>query len=223
MDLVASPPLVPPTPRHPSQSAFSITPNIIYHSNRALTHLPESWLDDLVRLIAQEPHLLPRTREVFESATRHGRLIVAVDAREHNRAVGCVALWELARDGLDTPWYELGTFVVDPEYRYRAQGEKAMPMGDMLYRLMLERHRRLNILATATNPSEIKTGMRHEMKMLRFQMLPIKVHRASCVCPKDRTQVDNNMICPLRNKACRVRVTKETWARMGYPSTLSYP
>jgi hypothetical protein len=95
-----------------------------------------------------------------------------------------------------------------------------MPIADALYRRILADNQEKNILATTTNLKAIHLGIRHGMQMISYNSLSMQTHRATCVCPTEKTGTDNNMLCPLRNNQCRVRVPFPTWQRMGKPNRL---
>ena len=197
------------------------TPGIEYLSGNALLAFHQGWYSEIETITRAEKHLLTKTRADLEPAAQDGRVIIAIDPTEDNRVVGCIVLWELDHDDQGHMWYELGTFVVVPDHRYKARGPKAMPIGDVLYRKLLHTHRSKNILGTTTNLKAIHTGIRHGMQMIRFQELPSRVHRSTCICPMEKTGVNDNAHCQIKNQACRVRVSFHTWIRMGYPQRLS--
>ena len=116
-------------------------------------------------------------------------------------------------------WYELGTFLVIPTYRY---GNTKLPIGDIMYHHLLATNPDKNILGTTTNPKAIHTGIRHGMVMIRFRDLPTAVHRATCICPIEKTGATDNFHCRIKDAACRVRVSTPTLERMGRPATLPF-
>jgi hypothetical protein len=197
------------------------TPGIQYLSGNTLLAFHQGWYREIETITRAEKHLLTKTRSDLEPAAQDGRVIIAIDTTENNRVVGCIVLWELDRDGQDRMWYELGTFVVVPDHRYKARGPKAMPIGDVLYRTLLHTHRRKNILGTTTNLKAIHTGLRHGMQMIDFHHLPLQVHRSTCICPIEKTGVSDNSYCQIKNQSCRVRVSFHTWIRMRYPKRLT--
>lgn len=199
------------------------TPGIKYLSGPALLKFDDRWYDEIERITRAEKHLLTKTREELEPAAKDSRVTIAIDTTENNRVVGCIILWELGVDSQGIPWFELGTFVVVPDHRYKARGPKAMPIGDALYRRLLHAHRKKNILGTTTNIHAIHTGMRHGMQMIRFESLPNAIHVATCICPSTKTGVEDNAFCQIKNKLCRVRVTFPTWLRMGRPTRMRIP
>ncbi|MBI2473733.1 GNAT family N-acetyltransferase [Candidatus Uhrbacteria bacterium] len=199
------------------------TPGIDYLSGSDLLTFDQRWYQEIEVITRAEKHLLTKTRQELEPATQDGRVIIAIDTTENNRVVGCIVLWELDQDDQRRMWYELGTFVVVPDHRYKARGPKAMPIGDVLYRKLLHVHRDKNILGTTTNLKAIHTGLRHGMQMIGFQELPLRVHRSTCICPIEKTGVRDNLFCQIKNQSCRMRVSFHTWIRMGYPKRLPTP
>jgi len=198
------------------------TPAIAYLSGDSLLLFDESWYAQVEAITRAEVHLLTKTREDLEPAARNGRVIIAVDTSAGNRVVGCIVLWELDRDADGVMWYELGTFLVSPEYRFGSDSPKAMPIGDALYRRLLAEHQDKNTLGTTTNRAAIKTGRRHGMQMISFGRLPIAIHRATCICPIEKTGVADQMRCRIKDQLCRVRVSYETWLRMDQPVRLAW-
>lgn len=194
-----------------------LTPGIRYLSNGDLLAFDDSWYEQIETITRTEKHLLTKTREDLEPAARDGRVTIAIDSRANNRVVGCVVLWHLYEN-----WYELGTFLVIPEYRFKSGTRRAMPIGDALYRRLLANNRDKNILGTTTNRSAIRTGQRHGMQMVKFDQLPSEVERATCICPASKMLSDNNATCALKNRACRVRISFPTWTRLGRPTRLSW-
>ncbi len=199
------------------------TPGIDYLWGRHLLALDEGWYNELEDITREEPHLLFKSREELEPAARDGRVILAVDRTAENRVVGCIVLWELERDQSGEVWYELGSYVVARQYRFKSGTRRSMPIGDILYRLFLDRYRNSNILGTTTNIKVIHIGQRHGMQMISFDQLPPEICEATCICPPDKTGTQDNWQCCRRNKACRVRVPFATWRRMGSPERLPYP
>lgn len=198
------------------------TPGIRYISEAGALSRDDTWYAQIEAITGAEPHLLTKTREQLEPAARDGRVTLAIDTGERGRVVGCIILWDLGRDHTGAMWYELGTFVVVPDHRYKARGPKAMPIGDALYRRLLHTHRDKNILATTTNIHAIHIGQRHGMQMVSFTDLPPGIHRATCICPMDKTGATDNITCRIKDRSCRVRVPFPTWARIGYPQRLPY-
>jgi hypothetical protein len=198
------------------------TPGIVYLSGDALLGFSERWYDEIEAITRAEKHLLTKTRKQLEPAANAGRVTIAIDTSDDYRVVGCIVLWELCEDEGGVMWYELGTYVVSEEYRFRARGPHAMPIGDALYHNLLYTHRKKNILGTTTNTRSIHIGMRHGMQMLSFAYLPEAVRRASCICPVDKTGVTDNWSCHILDTQCRVRVTRPTWVRIGMPHRLPY-
>ncbi len=205
-------------------------PEIVYVSGHDLCTLDESWYTQVEVITRAEAHLLTKTRDDLEPTVLDNRVIIALDRSSppfsrgekrgvSNRVIGCIVLWELAEDSQGAMWYELGTFLVIPEYRFATSG---LPIGDELYSRLLATHQDKNILGTTTNHKAIKTGRRHNMQMIRFGQLPDAVRIASCICPADKTGVDGPVHCRIKDQLCKVRVTRETWIRMGQPERLAY-
>lgn len=199
------------------------TPGIDYLSGQRLLDFGDVWYTHVEAITRAEKHLLTKTQDDLEPAALDGRVLLAIDTEAGDRVIGCIVLWHLGTDDRGEDWYELGTFVVIPEYRYGAVGPKShKPIADTLYRLLLCEHRDKNILGTTTNPKAIHTGMRHGMQMISFQSLPLLTHNQTCICPSEKTGVRNNMRCLLKDRSCRVRVSYPTWIRMGQPYRIPY-
>lgn len=190
------------------------TPGIQYLSGYQLKQFAW-WIPQVVEATQNEPHLLTKTSAELRTVLNEHHIIVAVDTQHSNTIVGCIALWHLGQDKYDRDWFELGTLWVKKEYRFR--GTRHMPIADALYRRILSDNQSKNILATTTNPSAIHLGMRHGMQMIPFWSLPKDTHRATCVCPFEKTGTIDNLRCPLKERACRVRVPFPTWQRIGKP------
>lgn len=190
------------------------TPGIDYVSGYDLKRFAW-WLPQVVEATQGERHLLTKTSAELRTVAQEHHIIVAIDSRRKDVVVGCIALWHLGRDEHGQDWFELGTLWVKPAYRFR--GQRHMPIADALYRRILADNQDKNILATTTNLSAIHLGMRHGMQMIPFWSLPKETHRATCVCPPEKTGTTDNMQCHVKDKACRVRVPFPTWQRMGKP------
>ncbi len=199
------------------------TPGIDFLWGERLLALDEYWYNELEAITCEEPHLLFKSREELEPAARRGHVILAVDRNENNRVAGCIVLWELDRDDQGEMWYELGTYVVAREYRFKSGTQRSMPIGDILYRLFLHRYRDRNILGTTTNIKAIHIGQRHGMQMISFDQLPPGICQATCVCGIDKTGSEDFRSCSQRDGSCRVRVPYQTWRRLGSPERLPYP
>lgn len=125
-------------------------------------------------------------------------------------------------------WYELGAVWVHPDVRgkqdLKRDGHKHI--GLRLYRAILELHPDKNIMCTTINPAAMIVGARMDMVAIRYSDLPNHVWNTTCCCPTQKTGVareQNVPNCTLRSKACFVRVTKETWERMGRPEPIALP
>lgn len=196
------------------------TPGIDYVHGEELDDFREEWYEAIEAMTRAEPHLLTKTREDLEPAVRERRIVVAVDRTSGDKVVGCIVLWPLCEDESGQMWYELGTFLVIPSYRY---GRAGLPIGDVMYHHLLAQNQEKNILGTTTNVHAIHTGMRHGMQMISFRRLPPAIHHATCVCPLEKTGTRNNLRCNIKDLACRVRVSTPTWERMGSPERLPFP
>ncbi len=199
------------------------TPGIFYISGAALLRREDDWYGQIQCITGNEPHLLTKTRQDLEPAAQHGLVTLAIDEGRGGIVVGCIVLWELGIDDMGTPWYELGTFVVAPAYRYKSGTKRAMPIADALYRRLLTEHTDKNILGTTTNARAVHIGQRHGMQMVSYDDLPPGVAPATCICPASKTLATDNRFCQLRDQGCRVRVTYHTWDRLRRPQRLSYP
>ena len=190
------------------------TPGIQYLSGEQLKRFAW-WIPQVVDATQNEEHLLTKTSLELRTVAEQHHIIIAVDTRLNYLVVGCIALWHLGRDEQNRDWFELGTLWVHPDYRYH--GSRHMPIADALYRRILSENQSKNILATTTNLSAIHLGMRHGMQMIPYASLPKKTHKATCVCPFEKTGTHNNMKCPLKDQSCRVRIPFPTWQRIGKP------
>ncbi len=195
-------------------------PQIVYLSNSHLLAHDETWYEQVEAITRAEPQLLTKTRAELEPAAREGHVLIALDTTCDMRVVGGIVLWDLDRDERRQMWYELGTFFVHPEYRF---SRTRLPIGDTLYARLLAENVGKNILGTTGNIHAIHTGARHGMQMIRFSDLPEEVRRASCICPSSKTGVTDNTHCRLRDTLCRVRISHDTWMRMGQPPRILLP
>ncbi len=193
---------------------YTHTPSILYLSGRALCDCSEHWYQEVEQITREEPQLLTKTRKELEPASQQGHVLIAVDKETSNRVVGGIVLWDLDVDDQGQMWYELGTFFVHPSYRFH---HTQIPIGDTLYARLLKENEGKNILGTTANIHAIHTGARHGMQMIRFGDLPERIRYATCICPSSKTGVVNNTHCLLRNETCRVRVSHDTWIRLGSP------
>lgn len=213
----------PPSKTYPGLNL----PDINFIWGEDLLYVDQTWYNQVEESTSRERHLLTKSRAELEPAARDGRVLLAVTFKmdkcggsDWMNIAGCIVLWDLERDPRGVMWYELGTFFVEPHWRF---GYTALPIGDALYQTLLDLHPDKNIIGTTTNPSAIHTGMRHGMQMVSFQDLPISIHRSTCICPVEKTGTLDNMRCPLKDAQCRVRVTMQTWERLGRPPIISYP
>lgn len=195
------------------------TPGIVYLSGLDLLAHDDRWYTEVETVTREEVHLLTRTREDLEPAARRGLVTIAIDTTEGNRLVGCIVLWELERDQTEAMWYELGTFLVVPDHRYNARGPRALPIGDVLTRHLLDEHADKRIMCTTTNPAAGHTFVRDGMRVVSFHALPAAVHQATCVCPFKKTGAQDNRLCRIKDKPCYAFVSGNTWEAMGTPKT----
>ncbi len=191
------------------------TPGINYVSGYDLKRFGDSWVSQVVAATQGEQHLLTKTSVELKTVMNEHHIIIAVDTRRKHVIVGCIALWHLGVDEYKKDWFELGTLWVKPDYRFH--GSRHMPIADALYRRILADNQDKNILATTTNLSAVHLGARHGMQMIPYRALPQETHKATCVCPIEKTKTNNNMHCCLKDTKCFIRVPFPTWQRMGKP------
>lgn len=200
------------------RSQSECTPGIIYLSGSDLLAHSDRWYAEVEAATRGSEHLLTKTRAELEPAARAGLVTIAIDTTEGDRMVGCIVLWELERnDGV--MWYELGTFLVVPDHRFKARGPKAMPIGDFLTRHLLEEHAGRHIMCTTDNPAAAHTFVRDGMRVVSFHDLPSSIHGATCICPLSKTGTSTNRSCRLKNGPCHAFVSYNTWERMGCPDS----
>ena len=132
-----------------------------------------------------------------------------------------------AVEPLTDGWYELGAVWVHPDFRGRASASGQHPhVGLRLYQAILARHREKNILATTINAAAMVVGWRVGMVPVGYDQLPRHVWEATCCCPSQKTGVpreENVPRCVMRQQACFVRVTQETWRRLDRPEPCTLP
>lgn len=191
------------------------TSSIVYLSGNELLHFPDRWYQEVEAITREEPQLLTKTRKELEPAAQQGHVLIAVDVLADHRVVGGIVLWDLDVDEHNQMWYELGTFFVHPSYRFH---HTHIPIGDTLYARLLNENQGKNILGTTANIHAIHTGARHGMQMIQFSDLPERIRHATCICPSSKTGAINNVHCLLRDEICRVRVSHDTWVRLGSPA-----
>lgn len=226
------------------------TLGIVYLSESDLLAHDERWYAEVETITRGEVHLLTKTREELEPAARQGLVTIAIDTTQDNRLVGCIVLWPLcdeehvsssAGSSLSTDrlnlgeaelrplqvqpssarWYELGTFLVVPDHRFKARGPRALPIGDELTVRLLEEHAHKRIMFTTTNPAAGHTFVRDGMRVVSFHTLPMTVHLATCICPSSKTSATDNRFCRIKNGSCFAFVSGNTWERMGCPTLLA--
>ncbi len=198
------------------------TPGVRYLSKQELIDFGDSWMDDVLCQMKTERHLLPQERSGLEQSVVSGLATIAIDTT-NNKFAGCLILWDLGNDEFGRPWFEIGSFLVMPDYRFRSGTKKAMPIGDALYRRVLNNNRDKNILGTTTNRSAVRTGQRHGMQMILFQQLPSTIEVATCICSSAKTLSDCPSECKIKDVVCRVRVSFPTWIRLGKPTRVNWP
>ena len=156
----------------------------------------------------EEPALLPKSADQLREQFDLGLSAI----RFHDgRPIAHATLWHLA-DG----WYELGTVWV-------ARSHRGHDLSAELYRDLFRGHPERDILATTTNPASLRIGVRVGMRCIPFCALPAAVWRETCCCPAAKTgTADNVASCALREKRCFVRVTEETWQRLGRPAEIDF-
>lgn len=196
------------------------TSGIVYLSGSDLLAHDERWYAEVEAVTRGEVHLLTKTRDELEPAASQGLVTIAIDQNEGSRLVGCIVLWELERDHEGTMWYELGTFLVVPDHRFKAREPRAMPIGDVLTRHLLKEHADKRIMCTTTNPAAAHTFVRDGMRVVSFHALPTTVHQATCICPFKKTGAIDNRLCRIKNGPCYAFISHNTWESMRCPSTL---
>ncbi len=157
-----------------------------------------------------EPALLPKTADALIEQWQQGLSVLRFDGEE---VVAHATLWHLT-DG----WYELGTVWV----RRDSRGHH---VSANMYVELFARHPGLNILATTTNAASIRIGMRPEvgLVLVPYAALPEEIRAATCCCPASKTEAADNRFCRLRDTTCFVRVTRQTWQRLGSPPPVCHP
>lgn len=165
--------------------------------------------------------LLPKTVDELYQFWRQGLSAIAIC---DGQIVGHAAIEPLTY-GL---WHEIGAVWVHPDFRGRALANGQHPhVGFRLYRALLDRHGAdMNILATTINPAAMMVGWRVGMVPLGYDQLPEHVWKATCCCPSQKTGVpreENVPRCGMRQSTCFVRVTHETWVRLGRPEPCTLP
>ncbi len=165
--------------------------------------------------------LLPKTAEELFSLWKRGLSVIAL---RNGKIIGHAAIEPLAHGN----WHELGAVWVDLSARGSiSDGHKAHAhVGLRMYRAILGRHTEKNILATTINGAAMTVGWRAGMKPVRYNQLPAHVWEATCCCPSQKTGVPrerNAGECKMQGSTCFVRVTAETYARMGSPPMSPLP
>ena len=164
--------------------------------------------DMIARATEQEPALLPKSADQLRQQFDLGLSAMRFSG---GRPIAHATLWHLAEG-----WYELGTVWVAREYR-------GHDLSAELYRDLFRDHPERNILATTTNPASLRIGIHVGLRCVPFSALPAVVWRETCCCPAEKTgTADNVASCVLRQKRCFVRVTEETWQRLGRPAEMDF-
>ena len=202
------------------KSQLTRTPGIVYLSGKDLLIHDDRWYAEVEVATQGSEHLLNKTRKELEPAARQGLVTIAFDTTQGDRLVGCIVLWELAPDHAGRMWYELGTFLVVPDHRFKARGPKAMPIADELTVRLLDEHADRMIMCTTTNPGAGHTFIRDGMRAVSFHALPAAIHRETCICPIAKTGTVNNLFCRIKNGPCHAFVSHNTWERMGCPPVI---
>jgi len=163
--------------------------------------------------------LLPKSTDDLYGFWRQGLSALAV---KDGLVVGHAAIEPLTAD-----WFELGAVWVHPSLRGKSGAVGNKPhVGLRIYRAILDRHREKNILATTVNAAAMIIGWRTDMVPIAYADLPRRVWVATCCCPEDKTGLPrerNVPHCPLLEKICFVRITRETWERLGRPPVGKLP
>lgn len=158
------------------------------------------WADTVASATCEESALLSKTAAELRAQHREGLTAIRFDG---GLVVAHATLWPLV-DG----WYEIGTVWVAPTHR-------GHNLSAELYRELFDAHPERNILCTTTNPAAMRVGHLVEMRGVAFSALPQRILRETCCCPRAKTGSDDNVArCRMRDIACVVHVTKETWRRM---------
>ncbi|OGL95628.1 hypothetical protein A2348_01925 [Candidatus Uhrbacteria bacterium RIFOXYB12_FULL_58_10] len=166
------------------------------------------WADIVSQATQEEPALLRKNPDALLAQREDGLTAL----RFHDgHPIAHATLWHLA-DG----WYELGTVWV-------ARSHRGHDLSAELYRDLFRDHPERNILATTTNPASLRIGIRVGMRCVPFRALPASVWRETCCCPFAKTGSDDNVsACRQRESRCFVRVTEQTWWRLGQPAEIDF-
>lgn len=167
------------------------------------------WSHTVAEATKLEKALLPQEAENLERQHDAGLTALRFEGED---VIAHATLWLLV-DG----WYELGTVWVHSAYRGRG-------LSAELYRELFATHPHRNVLATTTNPASLHIGLQVGMRCIQYAVLPRDVWRKTCCCPPSKTGSDDNVTrCRLRETSCFLRVTKETWTRLGSPGEIDFP
>jgi len=161
--------------------------------------------------------LLAKTAEELLTYWRSGLSAMAVSSE--GEVLGHAALEPLA-----PAWFELGAVWVREDCR--GAGGYYKRVANALYRVLLAANTEKNILATTINPAALGLGRRIGLVPISYESLPSEIWNATCCCPAEKTGVprgENVPGCQLKEKLCFVRVTQETWERLGRPQVIQLP
>jgi hypothetical protein len=161
--------------------------------------------------------LLTKTPEELMAYWRSGLSAMAISPTEE-------VLGHAALEPLIPGWFELGAVWAREDCR----GTKGVykQVAARLYETLLGQNTDKNILATTINPAALGLGRRIGLVPISYNSLPREVWEATCCCPAEKTGVprtENVPNCLLRENICFVRVTKETWQRIGTPPMIELP
>jgi hypothetical protein len=176
---------------------------------------PIKALEIVAEATQRENALLPKTASQLIAQWARGLTVLRFDS---DHVIGHATLWPLTRDHWGRDWFELGTVWVHPAHR-------GHHLSAHMYVELFGNHPERNILATTTVYASILIGMRPEvgLVLVRYAALPEEVRQATCCCPAKKTGTVDNRFCQLRDARCFVRVTRQTWERLGSPVTMSVP
>lgn len=166
------------------------------------------WAEIVARATREEPALLVKSPGAL--IAQHAEGLTALRFHE-DQPIAHATLWHLAEG-----WYELGTVWV-------ARTHRGHNLSAELYRDLFREHPNRDVLATTTEPASLRIGMRVGMRCISFTALPKAVWRETCCCDRVKTGSDDNVrFCQLRQSRCFVRVTEETWLRLGSPPEVDF-
>lgn len=174
--------------------------------------------------------LLPKTPEELRKFWDQGLSVIGLmPGGDRSHVIAHAAIEPLCTDPITgEQWYEFGAVWVRPDFRgkHDLKREGHRHIGLRLYQAALSQHPDKMILCTTINPAAMVVGIRMDMVAIRYSDLPSHVWNTTCCCPVEKTGVERNQNvpnCTLRSKTCFVRVTRETWERMGRPDPIELP